>query len=32
MGDSSERLVGRVYTHFEDDFMYEQTQNVKFEI
>ena len=32
MGDSSERLVGRVYTHFEDDFMYEQMQNVKFEI
>ena len=32
MGDSSEWLVGRVYTHFEDDFMYEQMQNVKFEI
>ena len=32
MGDSSERLVGRVYTHFEDDFMYEQMQTVKFDI
>ena len=32
MGDSSERLVGRVYTHFPDKFMIEQMQNVVFEI
>ena len=31
MGDSSERLVGRVYTHFPDDFMLKQMENVKFE-
>ena len=30
MGDSSERLVGRVYTHFPDDFMQEQMSNVRF--
>ncbi len=32
MGDSSERLVGRVYTHFSDDFMIAQMQNVVFDI
>ena len=32
MGDSSERLVGRVYTHFSDDFMLKQMQNVIFDI
>ena len=32
MGDSSERLVGRVYTHFPDNFMYEQMQKVVFDI
>lgn len=32
MGDSSERLVGRVYTHFSDDFMKEQMYLVRFEI
>lgn len=32
MGDSSERLVGRVYTHFPDKFMIEQMQNVIFDI
>ena len=32
MGDSSERLVGRVYTHFPDDFMQEQMEKVKFDI
>ena len=31
MGDSSERLVGRVYTHFSDDFMLKQMQNVVFD-
>ena len=31
MGDSSERLVGRVYTHFSDDFMIAQMQNVVFD-
>ena len=31
MGDSSERLVGRVYTHFSDDFMLKQMQNVIFD-
>ena len=31
MGDSSERLVGRVYTHFPDKFMKEQIELVKFE-
>ena len=30
MGDSPQRLVGKVYTHFPDDFMYEQMQMVKF--
>lgn len=30
MGDSSERLVGRVYTHFPDSFMAEQMDNVVF--
>ena len=30
MGDSSERLVGRVYTHFSDEFMIEQMKKVKF--
>ena len=28
MGDSSERLVGRVYTHFSDKFMQEQMKKV----
>ena len=32
MGDSPQRLVGKVYTHFPDDFMYKQMQNVKFQI
>ena len=32
MGDSSERLVGRVYTHFPDKFMVEQMQNVVFDL
>ncbi len=32
MGDSSERLVGRIYTHFSDDFMLKQMQNVVFDI
>ena len=30
MGDSSERLVGRVYTHFPDEFMAKQMESVKF--
>lgn len=30
MGDSSERLVGRVYTHFSDEFMLEQMKKIKF--
>lgn len=30
MGDSSERLVGRVYTHFDDGFMKEQMAKVHF--
>lgn len=30
MGDSPQRLVGKVYTHFPDDFMYEQMQKVEF--
>ena len=30
MGDSPQRLVGKVYTHFPDNFMYEQMQMVKF--
>ena len=30
MGDSPDRLVGKVYTHFPDDFVYEQMQMVKF--
>ncbi|MBQ9113870.1 MAG: tyrosine-type recombinase/integrase family protein [Clostridia bacterium] len=32
MGDSSERLVGRVYTHFPDEFMKEQMDKVYFDI
>lgn len=32
MGDSSERLVGRVYTHFPDKFMTNQMDLVQFEI
>lgn len=32
MGDSPERLVGRVYTHFPDSFMIEQMSAVKFPI
>ena len=31
MGDSSERLVGRVYTHFPDKFMINQMDLVQFE-
>ena len=31
MGDSSERLVGRVYTHFPDKFMTSQMDLVQFE-
>ena len=30
MGDSPESLVGRVYTHFPDDFMRKQMDLVKF--
>lgn len=30
MGDSPERLVGRVYTHFDDEFMEEQMSKVVF--
>ena len=30
LGDSSERLVGRVYTHFDDEFMKEQMSKVVF--
>ena len=30
MGDSPERLVGRFYTHFDDDFMKEQMSKVVF--
>ena len=30
MGDSPQRLVGKVYTHFPDGFMYEQMQKVEF--
>ena len=30
MGDSPERLVGRFYTHFDDDFMYKQMEKVEF--
>ena len=32
MGDSSERLVGRVYTHFPDEFMEKQMDKVKFDV
>ena len=32
MGDSSERLVGRVYTHFPDAFMKEQMDKVEFNL
>ena len=31
MGDSSERLVEKVYTHFPDKFLYEQMQKVTFD-
>ncbi len=31
MGDSSERLVGRVYTHFPDKFMKSEMDKVIFE-
>ena len=31
MGDSSERLVGRVYTHFPDKFMKSEMDKVVFE-
>ncbi len=30
MGDSPQRLVGKVYTHFPDEFMYKQMQAVEF--
>lgn len=30
MGDSPEQLVGRFYTHFDDDFMKEQMSKVVF--
>lgn len=30
MGDSPQRLVGKVYTHFPDEFMCEQMQKVQF--
>ena len=32
MGDSPERLVGRVYTHFPDDFMRKQMNAVVFTV
>ena len=32
MGDSPQRLVGKVYTHFPDKFMYEQMQKVEFPV
>ena len=32
MGDSPERLVGRVYTHFPDYFMKQQMELVSFDI
>lgn len=32
MGDSPERLIGKVYTHFSDDFMREQMAQVKFDV
>lgn len=32
MGDSPQRLVGKVYTHFPDEFMYEQMQKVQFSL
>ena len=32
MGDSPTRLVGRVYTHFPDEFMLENMLNVEFPI
>ncbi len=32
MGDSSERLVGRIYTHFSDEFMKAQMDSITFEI
>lgn len=31
MGDSSERLVGKVYTHFSDEFMKAQMDKVSFD-
>ncbi len=31
MGDSPQRLVGKVYTHSPDEFMYEQMDLVQFE-
>ena len=30
MGDSTTRLVGKVYTHFPDEFMLENMQKVQF--
>ncbi len=30
MGDSPERLVGKVYVHFKDSFMREEMDKVKF--
>lgn len=32
MGDSTERLVGRVYTHFPDSFMQAQMELVRFDV
>ena len=32
MGDSSERLVGRVYTHFPDEFMLQEMEKVIFKV
>lgn len=32
MGDSPDRLVGKVYTHFPDDFMKEQMNAVVFTV
>lgn len=30
MGDSSERLVGKTYVHFSDEYMKNETDTVKF--
>ena len=30
MGDSPQRLIGKVYTHFPDSFLQEEMRRVKF--